>query len=67
MFILDHYWSNRRRTRVGSLSRFHFLPKLQAIVRAVLHPCLPFSQLFTGVEKGMQIFHIKSQSNYLTS
>jgi hypothetical protein len=37
------------------------------IVRAVLHPCSPFSRLFTGAEKGMQIFHIKSQSNYLTS
>ncbi len=37
------------------------------IVRAVLHPCSPFSRLFTGAEKGMQVFHIKSQSNYLTS
>jgi hypothetical protein len=37
------------------------------IVRAVLHPCSTFSRLFTGAEKGMQIIHIESQSNYLTS
>jgi hypothetical protein len=34
------------------------------IVRAILHPCSPFSRLFTGAEKGMQVLHIKSQLNY---
>jgi hypothetical protein len=58
------------RDSAGSLSRFHFSEVAGAfdqIVRAVLHPCPPFSRLFTGAEKGMQIIHIESQSNYLTS
>jgi len=37
------------------------------IVHAVLHPCLPFFRLFTAVEKGTPIIHIKSQFKYLTS
>ena len=70
--MLGHYWSNRRRTRQCRFAfAFSFLPKPPAhLTRSFVsscHPCSPFSRLFTGVEKGTQIIHIKSQFNYLTS